>query len=86
MTTARISSLAALLLGAAVLLCWAVMFLAGHDVWHHAGAPDFWQLPGPPYHDLRAFAYAYYLLLPLCIGQMVAVAVLLRRMRTRAAG
>jgi hypothetical protein len=39
------------------------MFLAGTDVWHDVGRPDFWNLQGPPYHDLRVFAYAFYLLL-----------------------
>ena len=43
------------------MLCWVVMFLAGTDVWHFAGSPDFWQLSGPPYTDLRAFGYAFYL-------------------------
>jgi hypothetical protein len=39
------------------------MFLSGTDVWHDVGRPDFWNRPGPPYHDLRAFAYAFYVLL-----------------------
>ena len=43
------------------MVCWIVMFLAGTDVWHFAGRPDFWQLSGAPYTDLRAFAYAFYL-------------------------
>ena len=43
------------------LMCWIVMFLAGHDVWHFAGSPDFWRLSGPPNTDLRAFGYAFYL-------------------------
>jgi hypothetical protein len=43
------------------MLCWIVMFLAGTDVWHFAGTPDFWRLSGPPYADLRAFGYAFYL-------------------------
>jgi len=42
------------------LLCWIVMFLAGTDVWHFAGSPDFWRLSGPPNADLRAFGYAFY--------------------------
>ena len=42
------------------MLCWLVMFLAGTDVWHFAGSPDFWRLPGPPHTDLRAFGYAFY--------------------------
>ena len=43
------------------LVCWIVMFLAGTDVWHFAGSPDFWRLSEPPYYDLRVFAYAFYL-------------------------
>lgn len=43
------------------MLCWVVMFLAGTDVWHFTGSPDFWRLSGPPYTDLRAFGYAFYL-------------------------
>jgi hypothetical protein len=55
--------LVTLCFSAFALLCWGVMFLAGTDVWHAAGRPDFWNLQGPPYQDLRAFAYAFYLLL-----------------------
>jgi hypothetical protein len=43
------------------MLCWLVMFLAGTDVWHFAGSPNFWRLSGPPYTDLRVFGYAFYL-------------------------
>jgi len=50
-------------LSLAALLSWVVMFLAGTDVWHDVGRPDFWHLQGPPYHDLRTFGYAFYLLL-----------------------
>jgi len=45
----------------AALLCWVMMFLAGHDIWHDAGRPDLSRL-GPTQFDLRAFAYAFYLL------------------------
>ena len=51
--------LATLCLGSLALLCWIVMFLSGTDVWHDVGRPDFWNLPGPPYRDLRAFAYSF---------------------------
>jgi hypothetical protein len=44
-----------------ILLCWVVVFLAGTDVWHDLGRPDFWNPTGPPYSDLRAAAYAFYL-------------------------
>ena len=43
------------------MVCWIVMFLAGTDVWHYAGSPDFWRISGPPHADLRAFGYAFYL-------------------------
>ena len=42
------------------------MFLAGTDIWHDMGRPD-WRLQGAHYADLRAFAYAFYLL-PLCLA------------------
>ena len=50
------------------LLCWFVMFLAGTDVWHFAGSPDFWRLSGPPHSDLRAFAYAFYFQFFILLG------------------
>jgi hypothetical protein len=50
------------------LICWTIMFLAGTDVWHYAGSPDFWRLTGPPYVDLRAFGYAFYLQLFVLLG------------------
>ena len=66
---------AALFLGAFALLCWIVMFLAGTDIWHGMGRPDFGRLPGVSSTDVRAFAYAFYLL-PLClVGILVATVV-----------
>jgi hypothetical protein len=50
------------------------MFLAGTDVWHFAGSPDFWRLPEPPYADLRAFGYAFYLQF-LVLLMMIGLAV-----------
>lgn len=50
------------------MLCWIVMFLAGTDVWHFAGSPDFWRLSGLPYADLRAFGYAFYLQFFILLG------------------
>ncbi len=58
-------------LGIVALVCWAVMFLAGTDVWHDVGRPDFWNLQGAPYNDLRAFTYAFYLLFALLCLQVV---------------
>lgn len=64
-----------LALGAFALLLWLVMFLAGTDVWHAVQRPDFWNLQGPPYADVRAFAYAFYLLLAvLSLNLFVTVA------------
>ena len=54
------------------LLCWIVMFLAGTDVWHDVGRPDIWNAGSVPYHDLRAFVVAYYLLLPVLMFQAFA--------------
>jgi hypothetical protein len=50
------------------LMCWIVMFLAGTDVWHFAGSPDFWRLSGPPNNDLRAIGYAFYLQFFIFLG------------------
>ncbi|OQA01253.1 MAG: hypothetical protein BWY71_00446 [Planctomycetes bacterium ADurb.Bin412] len=58
-------------LNVAALLCWIVMFLAGTDVWHFAGSPDFWRLSEPPNPDLRAFAYAFYLQIFLLLSVIV---------------
>jgi len=66
--------LATFCLGALALLCWVVMFLSGTDVWHDLGRPDFWHLQGPPYHDLRAFAYAFYLLLAVLLAHLIVTA------------
>lgn len=52
-------------------LCWLVMFLAGTDVWHFAGSPDFWRLSGPPYTDLRVFGYAFYLQFLILMAMVV---------------
>jgi hypothetical protein len=68
------TQLATLCLGAVALLCWLVMFLAGTDVWHDVGRPDFWSQQGPPYQDLRAFAYAFYLLLIVLTVHLIVVA------------
>jgi hypothetical protein len=66
---------AALGLGCLALLCWAVMFLAGTDVWRELGRPDFWHRAGPPYQDLRAFACAFYLLLAVLSVHVIVAAV-----------
>ena len=70
-------------LGALALLCWVVMFLAGTDVWHDVGRPDFWNLAGSPYHDLRAFAYAFYLLFAILSVHLIVTTVTLATGRTR---
>ena len=66
--------LAGMALGLIALLCWVVMFLAGTDVWHFAGRPDFWRLSGAPYADLRVFGYAFYVQLLFLLG-VIAVGV-----------
>jgi hypothetical protein len=70
-------------LGVLGFACWVVMFLAGTDVWHDAGRPDFWNLTGPPYDDLRAFAYAFYLLFVILLVHLVVTAGDLARARNR---
>lgn len=81
---ARLAQLSTFCLSALALLCWVVMFVAGTDVWHFAGRPDFWHLQGPPYQDLRAFAYAFYLLWILLTVHLIAVAADLVTSRRRA--
>lgn len=66
------------------LLCWIVMFLAGTDVWHFAGSPDFWRLSGPPHADLRAFSVAFYLqFVALAAAAALGVRSALRARRAR---
>jgi hypothetical protein len=62
------------------ILCWVVMFLAGTDVWHSAGSPDFWRLAGPPYTDLRAFGYAFYLQFLTLLAMLVVSSCTARRL------
>lgn len=66
---------ASICLGVMALLCWLVMFLAGTDIWHDVGRPDFWRLQGPTYQDLRAFAYSFYLL-PVVLSAHLIVTIL----------
>lgn len=60
-------------------LCWTVMFLAGTDVWHFTGRPDFWTRQGPPFEDLRAFADAFYVLSIVLATQLILAIVSSRR-------
>lgn len=60
------------------LFCWVVMFLAGTDVWHDTGSHDFWNLQGSPYNDLRALAYAFYLLFLILIATLIVQFVQMR--------
>ncbi len=76
--------LATFCLSALALLCWVVMFLAGTDVWHDVGRPDFWNLQGPPYHDLRALVYAFYLLLAILSVHLLLTALDVAIARPRA--
>jgi hypothetical protein len=48
------------------------------------GRPDFWKLAGPPYTDLRAFGYAFYLLFViLALHVMLTVAGIVMAKRER---
>jgi hypothetical protein len=76
------SQSATLYLGAFALCCWIVMFMAGHDVWHDSGRPDF-HLMGATYFDLRAFAYAFYLLFVVLVAQVLLTVAGLVRGRRR---
>lgn len=73
------------------LVCWLIMFMAGTDVWHDVGRPDFWKLTGPPYSDLRVFAWSFYaqffvLLIGLVASAFVALRAASARERRSAAG
>ena len=54
-----------------ILMCLIVMFLAGNDIWHDTGQPDFWHLNRPLFADVRVFVCAYYLLAALALGRML---------------
>lgn len=69
-----------------ILLCWVVAFLAGTDVWHDVGRPDFWNLSGPPYSDLRAAAYAFYLQFFVLLAQLAILLAHVRLGHWRSAG
>jgi len=82
---ARTFARASLLISGGALACWALMFLAGHDVWHDTGRLDLWNLDGPPYSDLRAFIVTFYVLLLLLMAQF-ALSILQRRNPDRSSG
>lgn len=63
------------------LLCWAVLFLAGTDLWHDFGRPNFRKPDGSLIVDARAYIYAFYLLFAVLAVQLV-LAALARRNRT----
>jgi hypothetical protein len=71
------ASFALALLG---LLCWVLTFMAGTDVWHDAGRPDFLKL-GATSFDLHALAGAYYLLPAVLSAQVGLLALTLARER-----
>lgn len=68
------------------LLCWALMFAAGTDVWHDTGRLDFCHLSGPPYDDLCAFAYTFYVLLAVLAAQLIVAAADLPALRRTGSG
>ena len=61
------------------MLCWVVMFLAGTDLWHSAGSPDFWR----QHADLRAFGWAFYLQFLILLTMMALAAWTARKGVTR---
>jgi hypothetical protein len=73
--TRRLIPGASLGLAVAGLACWMLMFAAGTDIWHDTGRPDPYQIAGAHPTDVRAFALAFYLLVPVLLVQ-VAVAAL----------
>ena len=73
-------------LGLVAIVCWVIMFLAGTDVWHDVGRPDFWNLAGPPYQDLRAFTIAFYLLFAVLVAHTIVMAIDLGIARSRRRG
>lgn len=66
------------------LACWVIMFLAGQDVWHDVGSPDFWKLPGPPYADVRLFAWSFYMQFFVLLIGVIGAGVLAVRRPSRA--
>jgi hypothetical protein len=54
---------ASLALAVVGLLCWVLTFMAGTDIWHDAGRPDF---------DLHALAVSYYLM-PAVLSVLVGL-------------
>ena len=68
------SQYAMLYLGSFALGCWCLMFMAGTDVWHDSGRPDL-RLMGATDADLRALAYAFYLLPVFLVGQLIATVI-----------
>ena len=62
-------------LGVVALLCWMVMFMAGTDLWHDTGRPDLLTLPNAHPADVRAFAYAFYLLPVVLAVQLIVTGI-----------
>lgn len=72
---------AVFVLGGGALICWAVTFMAGTDVWHDAGRPDFLKL-GATSFDLHTLAAAYYLL-PVVLSTQACLLALAAARRRR---
>jgi hypothetical protein len=62
---------ASLALAVVGLLCWVLTFMAGTDIWHDAGRPDFLRL-GATDFDLHALAVSYYLM-PAVLSVLVGL-------------
>jgi TRAP-type C4-dicarboxylate transport system permease small subunit len=67
----RKAQIVAIMAETSILMCLAVMFLAGNDIWHDTGRADFWRLSKPPFADVRVFVCAYYVLVALVLGRVL---------------
>ncbi|MEN3337668.1 MAG: hypothetical protein V7647_1344 [Acidobacteriota bacterium] len=66
------------------LVCWLLLFAAGHDVWHDMGRPDVLARLselGATLFDIRAAAYAFYGLFVLLSAQVIVTGLTVFRRR-----
>ena len=61
-------------LSALALVCWTVMYMAWHDIWHALGRPDLTSAPAVHVADVRAFLIAY-AVLPILIAVQIIVTI-----------
>ena len=62
-------------------ICWILMFGAGHDLWHETGRVDLWRVPGVHAVDLGAFLIAFYGLLLVLLAQFAIATLMFVRRR-----